>query len=425
MVDIDKNFVYLSQIIDLPVIDVKNRRIGYVEDVAAGIKRMYPRVSALIVRKRFRKERFYISWGNIKRLEDGKRVLIKVMPEVLENQVAAENEILLKESFWDNQIVDTAGSKVVRVNDLHLMKENENLWLVHIDVGFNGFLRRLGWFKYFNKMIEWLFGLTLTDKFIPWKNIQPITTTNVYGSISLKMPYSKLSGLHPADLADILADLGTDERLVIFKSLDKPTAAHALQELPLKVRVHTAELLDSDSLKKIIEEMPMDEVVDLFKELSEETITDMFKVLPADMVNEIRELLEHSERSAGSLMNTEFLSVKHDSTVAEALAKIKNDCEKLESIYYIYAVDERDSLAGVTTLRDLLVSEKDRKISDIMHKNVIKVGVTTNVKKVARVFFKYDFVVVPVVDSLNKLEGIITIKDALEAVFPEMSEESD
>jgi len=425
--DIDSSFIYLSQIISLPVYSSgSGRKIGYIDDVSAAIKRAYPKVSALIMKKKFKRGTYYVPWDCVDSLEAGRGAFIKCEPDVLENQIdPAGSEMLLKETFWDNQIVDTAGSKVVRVNDLHLMKDKSNLWLVHIDIGFSGFLRRLGWHGHMNRTVKWLFDYNLKDRFISWKNIQPITTTNIYGSISLKIPYSKLSEMHPADIADVLTELGTDERIIIMKSLDRPTAAQSIQELPLNIRVQTVEMLGIDDLKKIIEEMDIDEIVDLFKELSEDKLQSLFAALPQETVTEIKALLIHSESSAGSLMNTQYVSVQHDVTIREILQKVKKEHDESESIYYIYVLNDDGSLAGVTTLREILGSKKNTQVSEVMHRNMIKVKIDTDVKKVARVFFKYDFVMVPVVDDANRMMGVISIKDALKSVFPEMDEDNE
>src|SRR5208337_255597 len=237
------NFIFLSQFINLPVFDSAEQRVGTIDDMIADVRGLYPRINGIIVRKGIKKKQLYYPWKCILEINQNRSILIDKSGDYVEPIKLAPHEIRLKETFWDKQIVDIGGSKVVRVNDLHILKDGIKLWLVHMDVGFKGFLRRLGWLRLFSVIVKWLFAHELRDKFIPWKYVQPITTTEDLKSLSLIIPHSKLSDLHPADLADILADLGAEERMLIFNSFDDATASDILQELPLKMRLMIAKSL--------------------------------------------------------------------------------------------------------------------------------------------------------------------------------------
>jgi len=419
------NFIFLSQIIKLPVIDLANQKIGTIDDIIADVRGLYPRINGLIVRRGFRKKLLYYPWKCILDIVENRLIVIEIAEDYVEPIKLSHHEIRLKETFWDKQIVDTGGSKVVRVNDLHILKDGIKLWLVHMDVGFKGFLRRLGWLKFFNMIVNWLFGYELQDKFIPWKYVQPITTAEDLKSLSLKMPHSKLSGLHPVDIADILVDLGAEERMLIFKSFDDATASDIIQELPLKMRIMIAKSLEHERLAKILDETPMDEVVDLLDELPTETVNALFEILPEEKVNQIKDLLKHSDRIAGSLMNTEFISARADESVNKVLKRMKKIAEDVESIYYIYVLGDNDVPVGVLTLKQLLTASSKQLVGDIMRSNVVRVKIDSHIKKVAQIFYKYNFTVVPVVDEQERIQGIITMKDALESVFSEIREETE
>jgi len=424
---LQKNFTFLSQIIGIAVKDsVTGKKIGKVVDLAAGLREMYPRVTGLIVRKKMGRTKAYVAWKDVKRLQECKDVFIENIPAVFEREVRLpENEILLGETFWDKQIVDIAGSKVVRVNDLHLLREELNLWVVHVDIGMTGLMRRLGCAGFLEYLLSLFFSYELKDRLVSWKFVQPISSPVGADALSLKVHQSRLAELHPADLAEIIIDLGTDERIVILKSLDDVTAAHTFQELPLKVRVQIAELLDSDHLVNVIREMAMDEVVDLLAKLSRKKVNALSRRLPQEKVVRIMELLKLSKREAGSLMNTEFMTAKHHMSVGMILEKVKAESKNKELIYYIYILDDQETLAGVVTLRQLLTTAAEKIASDFMHRRIVKVRVDTDVKDVAEIFSKYNFVAVPVVDEHNKVQGIITMKDAFESAFDEVREEAE
>jgi magnesium transporter len=424
------NFIYLSDLLGLPVVNASGaKRIGRIVDLAASTGQVYPKVTGFIIKVRGRKEPVYVPWNLVRRTTFSKHVAIDYSPDILSGTSGGENEILLKRSFLDRQLISTSGYKVVRVNDLHLLidntaKESPNLWLVHVDVGIRGLLRRLGLDHVVNAIVHWIIARDIRDEFVPWKHIQPTTTTNVFGSLQLKTDSSKLSEIHPADLADILEDLGIDERISLLESLDNATAAATLQEMPIKLRSQIAEALDIERFAGIVNEMHMDETVDLLDSLDPEKRTAVFHMLNPEKVSEIEELSRLSVHRVGSIMNTDFIIARVTQTAREVLKAVKAESWKTELIYYVYIVDDSERLKGVLTLRHLLVAKPGTFISEIMSENPITVSVDTSIKRVAKIFFKYNFRAVPVVDEEQRVVGIVSMKDTLEAVFPEIREES-
>jgi len=421
-----KKFIFLYYIINLPVIDSLNgKKIGRVIDLAASLKEMYPKVTGLIMRDT-RNKKTYLPWHCLKMLVEEKGVFIEnFSANAKEVTESMDNGILLKDTFWDKQIVDIHGSKVVRVNDLHILREGLSLWVVHMDIGITGLLRRLGVINIFEFLIKLVSSYEIKDKLISWKYVQPINGPVGTDALALKVHHSRLAELHPADIADILIDLGTEERLNILKSMDKITAASTIQELPLKIRLQVTESLDQKLMVEIINEMAIDEAVDLFSQMPVKKINLLFSKLPQEKAAQISSLLGHANDIAGSIMNTDFICVKQTMSAAEALEKTKKESSRKKESYYIYALDDHDTLAGVVTLQQLLTAPGEKIISDFMRKRIAKVKIKTKIKDVAEVFYKYDFTVVPVIDKLGKIQGIITMKDAFEAVFHQIRKETE
>ncbi len=426
------NFIYLSEILHLPIYNATSgKKIGRIINLAARTSHVYPKITALIASVNNKGEEVYIPWKFVRLTVFKKHVTVEYPFEVeAEHQESTETEILLKKTFLDKQIISTTGYKLVRVNDLQLLidnssKDNPNLWLVHIDIGFKGLLRRLGWVNFLNSLFHWFFARDINDKFLTWKNVQPTTATNVNGSVVLKADSSKLSAIHPADLADILEDLGTDERISLLESVSPVTAAATLQEMPINLRVQIAESLENDKLASIISEMQMDETVDLLDELTPERRDALFALLTLDRVAEIKDLTKLSAFIVGGIMNTNFISVKESQSVREVLKIVKAETKKAELLYYIYVVDEEERIKGLVTLRHLLSTKGTAPIATIMHTNIITVRLDSSIKRVAQVFFRYKFEAIPVVDENDKLQGIVTMRDTLDAVFPEIKEAAE
>jgi magnesium transporter len=426
------NFIYLSEILNLPVYDSdRDKKIGHITDLASTTSQVFPRITGVLANVKHTKGPIYIPWANVRIGAFQKRITVD-HSALGSNGVskASESEILIGKTFLDKQIISTSGYKLVRVNDLQLLvdsssKENPNLWLVHIDIGFKGLIRRLGWLTIVNAVVRWLLGRDLKDKFVSWKYVQATATANVYGSMHLQVDSSKLSDFHPADLADVLEELGTDERTTLVESLEAPIAAATLQEMPMNVRVQIAESLGTEKLAGIISEMQMDEIVDLLDELSDEKRVAVYTALPHEKISEIRDLARLSEFGIGSIMNTDFIVVKDTQTVKEVMKTVKQESKKAELVYYVYVVDEQEHLKGMVTLRSLLTAKSGTLIADIMRENLISVELEWTVKRVAQLFFKYNFEAIPVVNEEGRIQGIITLRDAMKSVFPEIKKEAE
>jgi magnesium transporter len=426
------NFIYLSEILHLPIYNASTgRKIGRIVDLAARTSHVYPKITAVIASMNENGEQVYVPWTFVRLTVFKKHVTVEYPFELgSEHEESTETEILLKKTFLDKQIISTTGYKLVRVNDLQLLidnssKDNPNLWLVHIDIGFKGLLRRMGWVNFLNPLFHWLFARDINDKFLTWKNVQPTTATNVNGSVVMKADSSKLSAIHPADLADIVGDLGSDERISVLESVSPATAAATLQEMPLNLRVQITESLENEKLASIIAEMQMDETVDLLDELAPERRDAVFALLTTERVAEIKDLTKLSAFGVGSIMNTNFIAVKEVQTVREVMKIVKLETKQAELLYYVYVIDEEEHVKGLVTLRQLLSTKGTATIGAIMRKNIITVRIDSSIKRAAQVFFKYKFEAIPVVDDNEKLQGIVTMRDTLDAVFPEIKQAAE
>ena len=416
--DIKNNFIFISDLIGISIYSLDNKYLGKIRDLVATSKETYPRITGFITKENV------FSWIQIRNILPNRMVVIDNAGTNLTSALQ-EDEFLLKETLLDKQIVDISGSKVVRVNDLHILKENLTLWLVHVDIGFKGILRRMGWLNLITGIIQWLFSYEMKDKYISWKYVQPISSAGFNKNpVQLKIPQTKLIELHPADLADIISELGSDEKIVMFKSLDTKTAARTLMELDKKIRITVAESMDKETLSALLNEMPVDEAVDLLNELTPRLVNQALHLMNKERVSQIRDLISHSDNIAGSIMNTDFISVPSTFTVEQALSKIKELSKKYESIYYTYVCDEKDILIGVTTIRQLINADPVKPVLELMKKRLVKVRVDTSKKTVSQLFMKYNFDVIPVVDKQNKILGIITLKDALESTYPELTKQT-
>ena len=409
-------FIFLSQILGKQIFDAAGRPMGKIGDLVVAVSDFYPPVTGVICRLTGGKTPFRLPWAKILESKEGFKV-DSISEEERAGAIVQEGELLLKDSLLDKQIVDTHGAKIWRVNDLHLLKVNHHLRLVHVDVGLRGLMRRAGWEKATDKFFQWLFDYHLSDSFIPWRFVQPLSSPAL---LRLKITQHRLAQLHPADLADIMEALDIHKQAEVFQSLDVETAAEALEETDPKVQVRLIETLNPAHASDIIEEMSASEAADLLGDLPKEKAEGILQEMEKDIAEDMKELLVHHEEKAGGLMTTAFPVAHPSSTAQEAWERLRQEAENLDLIYYLYVSDEHDHLRGVVSLRDLLVADPQARLEELMDPRVVSVTLEEEKKEIAQLFAKYGLKAIPVVDEENRIKGVINFKSLLEVVAPQL-----
>jgi magnesium transporter len=411
-------FLFLSQILGRKIVDSNGRPVGQIVDLVANLAESYPPVTGVLFKSKDSRTPSLIAWHQITEMQDHLKAHL-LLPEDFGEPALSDDELLLKDTLLDKQIVDTNGAKVRRVNDLQFLKARQGLHLVHVDVGFRGLMRRVGMEKVMDAFLHGLFDYSLPDQFISWKFVQPLASPDL---LRLKITQGRLSQLHPADLADIIEELDINQRTAIFQSLDVETAAETLEETDPKIQVSLIEDLDAAEASEIIEEMSLSDAADLLQDLPKDTAEDILKEMEQENAEDIIELLAHPEETAGGLMTTAFLSFTPAVTTGEAIKTIREAAEEMDLIYYVYVIDEENHLLGVISLRDLLVAEPETRLSEVMDTRVVAVDLDEEKDKIASHFAKYGMMAIPVVDGENRIEGTIIFKNLLEIIAPHLGQ---
>jgi CBS domain-containing protein len=412
--------LFLTEILGAEVVDVRQRAVGRggVRDVTVRMEEPYPVVTGLVVSRR---RELVIPWSSVRTFA-AREVALRTTREEVERFKAAPEDIWLARDVLDKQIVDTDGRRVVRVNDLQLTESGGAMILVAADIGIRGILRRLG-IEALVKSLLRAFGRDLPMVLVAWNVVDPFDRDSagerVEGTLRLRISGKRIAKLHPADIADIVEELGAKERHAVFASLDEEVAADTLEEMELEDQVSVIEHMDVERASEILEEMPPDEVADILADLPEERAQEILTHMEKEEVEDIQELLTYREDTAGGLMTTEFVAVSDRLSAQQCIAELRRLEPDAESIYYVYVVDANEHLEGVLSLRDLIVARPRTPIREIMIRDVVSVGLETSSKEVAAVLSKYNLLALPVVDDEHRLQGIITVDDALDVVLPD------
>jgi Mg2+ transporter MgtE len=293
--------------------------------------------------------------------------------------------------------------------------------LVGADIGLRGILRRLG-LEALGKALLRRFGRQLPMVLVSWDVVDPIASspgTAASDAVRLRVSSSKIARLHPADIADIVEDLGSKERRAVFEELSEDVAADTLEEMEHEDQVSVIEHMDLERASEILEEMAPDEAADILGDLPEEQADAILARMETEEAADVAELLAFPEGTAGRLMTVDYVAVSDTLDAEACIAELRRLEPDAESIYYVYVVDEDGSLEGVLSLRDLICAQPSTSVRDIATRDVVTVEVDADVKEIAAVLAKYNLLAVPVVDEQHRLKGIVTVDDAMEEVLPE------
>ena len=241
----------------------------------------------------------------------------------------------------------------------------------------------------------------------------------------LKKDYKKLKSFlaesNEVDIAECLDELEKEDLAIVFRLLNKDDAADIFARMDDDSQETLVATLSEKEISDIISKMFVDDAADMLEELPANLVTKVLKNTNASKRKEINEILKYPEDSAGSIMTTEYVELKGEDTIREAFEKIRKTGLNKETVYTAYITDIQRHLQGVTTVKDMMMVDPDSKIKDVMEENVITVKTIDDKEDVAKMFDKYDFLALPVIDSENRLVGIVTVDDALDV----MSEESE
>jgi magnesium transporter len=232
-----------------------------------------------------------------------------------------------------------------------------------------------------------------------------------------------IASMRAADVADLVEHLEPDERLYIFKLLEPEGAGEVLVKIEPPVQGLILKDLDNQAISEIIEGLDSDDAADLVGDLPTERAQEIIERVGDDVSEELEKLLPYPEDTAGGIMALEFVSVKADATLRDAVETIREKRKEVENLYYLWVVDDFERLVGVISLKDLVLEPPERKISEIMNPEVISVHVHTDQEEVAQLVKKYDLVNIPVVDDHHRLVGRITHDDIIDVIEEEADED--
>jgi len=402
--------IFFTELLGMPVYDLKHRRIGRVRD-AALVPLIHPA----------RIDRFLVgagsSWLSVRydqiasiSLEGG----IQLCNEKLYPYHSDEYMLRMQRDLLDQQIIDVNGRKVVRVNDVTFevrRDERDSLVVFEIDVGVRSIFRRVVQGVMPPKWIRWMQS-PIAPNSIRWEFCN-IVEADPLRRLRLNISHDRLELLHPADLADIVEELGPAEREAIIGTLDSEVAAEALSEIDPKMQANILEGLEPEVAADIVEEMSPDQAADALGELEDETSEEILEEMESEPVEDVRELMEYDEGTAGGMMNTEAILFPAETTLDEALKRLRDHEDLLESTHVLFLTGPGEKITGAVPLARLFLADGGTQLGELAVERLIATNPSEKKNRVAELFDKYNLLALPVLEEDGTLAGVITADDII------------
>ena len=402
------DFLYLSELLGVTVYDTKGRRIGTLRDAA-----LVPLMNAVRV------DRFLVgagpAWLSIRYDQIGTIDIkgICLVDERLTPYHSDEYMLRLVRDLLDQQIIDALGRKVVRVNDVTFTKHSEGghevLHILEIDIGVRSILRRV-----LRGIVPPLTIRKLQERIPPhsisWESCN-ILESDPQRRVRLNISNKLLEEMHPADLADIVENLGHEDRQAIFNTIDNEKAAELLSEVEPDVQASIIESLEAEKAAGILDEMEPSEAADLLNELEDRRSEEILEEMEPEGKEDVEELLDFREDRAGGLMDTGFISLPEEATVLDAMSELKKNEEVVEDLHDLFLVDEEERLRYSVPLGRLFFAPGETKLKELASDPLLKVDSEERQDRVTEMFDKYNLLSLPVVDEYERLVGVITVDD--------------
>lgn len=405
-----KEFRFLNflELIKLPVCAGKIKdKIGKVTDIVFKLSEPFPEAVGIYIEHGWGKPTEFVTWEKVVKIEDD-AIFVQKLEEgkTYPPFVDQTGWILVNEHLIGRTILDMDGRRIEVVNDVHLLETKDKMLIVHVDISFNGFLRKWG-------LRRWK---VMKDQLIPWKYVQPLSLEDAGSKdkVSLSVTRNQIKELPAEDLADALEELSGEEQQAVFSALDSETAAETLIEAEPRAKRQLISNLRKERAQNILSEMTVPQLANLFSVLPNDDVVELMEVLPKADADKIRRILSEKESTAKALMASNYVAAPKEKTVGELLKSLKNSDIDRSNISYIYVVvPEENILLGVVDIREIVVAPEDTMLVDIMVSPVVTAEEETLRDDLEELFNKYQYRMIPIVDRNDKLVGVVKDKDII------------
>lgn len=401
---------YISQLLDNKVTDSSDAVVGKLQDILISPKEGDFAPLEYLVLTDTQGETKFVPYDFVENFTSSEISLKNLFAKIGINKIPDKRFLYLKKELLDRQIVDVAGTRVVRVNDLRIGFSGGKMSVLAIDPSFPGIFRRLGF-------LEGFFAHFFPVRLIDWRQAKLLEGS---GPLQLNAAVEELSRLHPADLANIVEELDVKAGSNLLVSLDSTEAARVLEEINPDLQTILVKYLGPERAGKILTQMSSDELADLVKTLSGTEARELLSKVAPSRAKGVEKLSLYPDNTAGGLMTLDFVSSRPDWTAEETVEEIRRVSKQLRSIVYVYVTDVDGRFRGGISMRRLLLADKKKLMRHMAKEfpihSTLKPG--DRLSKIVRLMTKYNLYTAAVLDKEKKLVGVVTIDDVMRTLAP-------
>lgn len=401
--------LYLTEIIGAKIIS-GGENVGKLVDMIIVEKGMpLPHITHLIVRQPFGEATLIIPITTVTGISR-KRIVAELESLERYEGVPARDDMLIIDYVLNKKVINMSKREVARVHDVKILRVSSlrNMYVTDVDFSRCGTLRKYG--------LSWLIDLfKIKEDTISWTHVQPLPPNMAHfkGNVKINALQEKLNEIPPADMADILEDLHHEQRQIFFKELDTDAAAETFEELEPDVQREMVSSMDKESLVFILGKMTQGQVADVLAHLDADERSRLLNMLEPEQAKKITAILDQQEQSIVNYCTAQILTCNLEKPASEVKDNFQTMAKNKDVIMYLYVVDQHERLAGVIDLKELLMSDDNVKMKDIMTESVISLNEQSTMKDAVEMFARYGFRAIPVVDGSNRIIGVLQYKDTI------------
>lgn len=409
-----KQAYYLTDLLGSPV-TVHGKSIGKLADLVIVETDPLPEVTKLYIHRSFGQPSLLIPLEKMKVLKAGEIVVSIDEVKPFESEPQAK-DILLKDHILDKKVIDIEDRDVEIVYDVKMVVRGRKLLVSDVNISRYRLMRRLGP-KWLAKLI-YSFRSERRDEKIPWQYIQalPPNIGSFKGDVKLNILKETLAEIHPADMADILEELDSRQRVAVFDQLESDRASDTLEEIDPNVQRDIVALLPKDRVAQLLAKMTPGQAADVLSVLPHNEKREILLALRAlneSLAQKTNSILDRQDERIANYATTRILRVAPDMSVAEAREYFNRAAPNMMVIMYLYVTDTNGKLIGALDIKELLHARDDQKLRDVMIGDPIALRPTSTLKEALEHFSRYDFRALPIVDNDDKLLGAIPYRDVV------------
>jgi len=387
-------------------IDKTNKKNGRLTDLVFRLSEPYPEVVGIYIEHGKGYPSELIPWEKVARLEE-EAIFIEPAEggAPYPRFVDQKGWILLNEHLMGQTILDIDGRRTEVVNDVHLLFSKGRMILVHVDISFNGFLRKWGLERF----------ISGKERLISWRYVQPLSvedhTTDV---VTLSVAREQALELPSEDLADALEVLSGDEQQAMFAALDPDKAAEVLVEAEPRAKRQIIAFLRDEKARLVLEKLSVPQIAGLLSDLPHQKAMELLRLLSSTRAERVQAVMDNTDVLASTLMGKRFLAFPGKNKVREVLQNLRTASPDHRNIIYLYVVaGEERTLLGVVDLRDLVTAPENSTLEELMISPVVTAPADAPREDLVALFARYQFRMLPVVDPRDHLLGILRYRDIM------------